>query len=151
MYESSTNYPASLFDQLERMRRELDDAFSTTAPPSSIRSVAPGTLPGINVGRTPTSVEVFAFLPGVDGSKIEVTFDRGVLRISGERPSAIAQQDDKRVHVYMRERRSGRFTRVIAVRDDVDSEQMEAHYRNGVLHVRLHLREAARPQRITVQ
>ena len=58
MYESMLNFPGSLFGQFERLRRELDDVFGVPGLPSSIRSVSAGTLPAINVGRTPTSVEV---------------------------------------------------------------------------------------------
>jgi HSP20 family protein len=149
MYESMLSYPSSLFDHLERMRRELDDAFGTSALPSSIRSVAPGTLPALNVGRTPGSVEVYAFAPGIDAAKLDVTIDRGVLRISGERASTIP--DDESVHVYTRERRSGSFTRAVSLPDDVDPAQVKATYRDGVVRVSLGLRESARPQRITVQ
>ncbi|HVO08154.1 MAG TPA: Hsp20/alpha crystallin family protein, partial [Burkholderiaceae bacterium] len=84
MYESLLNFPNSLFGEFERLRRELDDAFGVSALPSSIRSVAAGSLPAINIGRTPTSVEVYAFAPGLDASKIDVTLDRGVLHIAGE-------------------------------------------------------------------
>src|SRR6185295_9184800 len=94
MYESMLSYPNSLFDQLERMRREIDDVFGNAALPSSIRSVAPGSLPAINVGRTAGSVEVYAFAPGLDAEKIDVTLDRGVLRISGERPSSIPAEGE---------------------------------------------------------
>ena len=65
MYESLLNHPNSLLGQFERLRRELDDAFGVSGLPSSIRSVAAGGLPAINVGRTPNSVEVYAFAPGL--------------------------------------------------------------------------------------
>jgi HSP20 family protein len=66
MYESMLNFPGGLFGEFERLRRELDDVFGVSGLPSSIRSVAPGAAPAINVGRTPTSVEVYAFAPGMD-------------------------------------------------------------------------------------
>jgi len=50
--------------------------------PNSIRSVAPGTFPAINVDRTVASVEIYAFAPGLDATKNEVTLDRGVLQVS---------------------------------------------------------------------
>ena len=53
MYESMLNHPNNLFGQFERLRRELDDVFGSVGLPSSIRSVATGTLPAVNVGRTP--------------------------------------------------------------------------------------------------
>ena len=150
MYESILNHPDSLFGHFERLRRELDDVFGVSGLPSSIRSVAPGTVPAVNVGRTPTSVEIYAFAPGLDASKIEVTLDRGVLRISGERASPIPR-DDAKLHVYARERGTGSFSRALSLPDDVDPAQVNASYRDGVLQISVARREAAQPKRITVQ
>lgn len=149
MYESLLNYPTSLFGQFERLRRELDDVFGVSGLPSSIRSVAPGTLPAINVGRTPTSVEVYAFAPGLDASKIEVTLDRGILRIAGERAPGIP--DEARTQVYTRERDAGAFNRAVSLPDDIDPAHVNASYRDGVLQVSIARSEAAQPKRITVQ
>ena len=150
MYESTLNHPNSLFGQFERLRRELDDVFGVSGLASSIRSVAPGTVPAVNVGRTATSVEIYAFAPGLDPSKIEVTLDRGVLRISGERASVIPA-DNAKVHVYTHERGTGSFTRAISLPDDVDPAQVNARYRDGVVQVSVARRESAQPTRITVQ
>jgi HSP20 family protein len=150
MYESILNQPYSLFGQFERLRRELDDVFGVSGLPNSIRSVAPGTFPAINVGRTATSVEIYAFAPGLDGSKIDVTLDRGVLRISGERPSGIPL-DGPKVQVYTRERGTGSFTRAVSLPDDIDPAHVNASYRDGVLQVSVARRESAQPKRITVQ
>jgi HSP20 family protein len=150
MYASLLNHPNSLFGQFERLRRELDDVFGVSGLPSSIRSVTPGTLPAINVGRTPSSVEVYAFAPGLDASKIDVTVDRGVLRIAGERPSGIPVNEPK-VQVYTRERRAGSFTRAVSLPDDVDPAKVNATYRDGVLQISIARRESAQPKRITVQ
>lgn len=150
MYASLLNHPNSLFGQFERLRRELDDVFGASTLPTSIRSVTPGTWPAINVGRTPTSVDIYAFAPGLDASKIDVTLDRGVLRISGERPSGIPLGEAK-VQVYTRERSAGRFTRAISLPDDVDPGQVNASYRDGVLQVSIARRESAQPKRINVQ
>ena len=150
MYESILNHPNSLFGQFERLRRELDDVFGVSGLPSSIRSVAPGTVPAVNVGRTSSSVEIYAFAPGLDRSKIDMTLDRGVLRISGERASGIPE-GDANVQVYTRERGTGSFTRAISLPDDVDPAQVNASYRDGVLQISVARRESAQPKRITVQ
>jgi len=150
MYESILHHPNSLFGQFERLRRELDDVFGISGLPSNIRSVAQGTVPAINVGRTPGSVEVYAFAPGLDASKIDVTLDRGVLRIAGERVSAIPA-DDPKVQVYTRERGYGSFTRAISLSEDIDPSQIQANYRDGVLHVSIARRESPQPKRINVQ
>jgi HSP20 family protein len=150
MYASLLNHPNSLFGQFERLRRELDDVFDVSGLPRSIRSVTPGTVPAINVGRTPTSVEVYAFAPGLDASKIDVSLDRGVLRIAGERASGIPA-DDPKVQVYTLERGAGSFTRAISLPDDVDPALVNASYRDGVLQISIGRRESAQPKRITVQ
>ena len=150
MYETFLNYPSSLFGQFERLRRELDNAFGVSGIPSSIRSVATGAVPAVNVGRTPTSVEIYAFAPGLDASKIDVSLDRGVLRISGERAPGIPTGDEQ-LQVYTRERGTGSFTRAISLPDDVDPDRVDASYRDGVLRVSFARREAAQPKRITVQ
>ena len=118
--------------------------------PTSIRSAAPGAFPAINIGNTPTSVEIYAFAPGIDPKQIDLTIDRGVLTISGERPSGLPLEDDK-VNIYGNERFAGPFRRAVSLPDDIDSTKVEANYRDGVLHVSVNRRESALPKRITVQ
>src|SRR4030095_9711084 len=104
MFESMLSFPGGLFGEFDRLRRELDDVFGVAGMPASIRSVAPGSYPAINIGTTPGSVEIYAFAPGIDPTKVDVTIDRGVLTIAGERaPTA----QDKDASVYSRERPSG--------------------------------------------
>ena len=154
MYHSMLSFPGSVFADFDRLRRELDDAFGQ-AMPASIRSVAPGTYPALNVGHTPHSVEIYAFAPGIDAGKVEVTLDRGVLTIAGERPATLPGQGDNagdaKVTVYTRERVGGRFKRAVSLPDDVDPDRVQASYRDGVLHISVGRREEAQPRRITVQ
>ncbi|WP_298232370.1 Hsp20/alpha crystallin family protein [uncultured Azohydromonas sp.] len=153
MFGSLLSFPGGLFGDFERLRRELDDVFGPVGQPSSIRSVAPGTFPAINVGRTPTSVEIYAFAPGLDPAKLEVNLDRGVLTIAGERASSLPQSEEgsKQPRVYSRERMSGRFMRAISLPDDIDPTKVQARYRDGVLNVSVARRAEAQPQRIQVQ
>ncbi len=152
MYESLWSFPGGVLGEFERLRRELDDVFAGSAMPSSIRSAAPGAFPAINVGLTPTSVEVYAFAPGIDPAKVEVVIDRGVLTIAGERPSSLPPRGaDARLSVYQHERASGSFKRALSLPDDVDPARVSATYRDGVLSVSIARREEAQPKRITVQ
>lgn len=150
MYPSLQSHSSGVFGDFERLRRELDDVFGLGAAPTSIRSAGPGAFPAINVGHTPASVEVYAFAPGLDPDKVEVTLDRGVLTLAGERPPTVPEGGDK-VSVYARERLSGRFKRAVSLPDDVDPERVQARYQDGVLHISVGRREAAQPKRITIQ
>lgn len=154
MYESLLNFPGSLFGDFDRLRRELDDVFGGSTSPSSIRSVAAGTFPAINVGTTPSSVEVYAFAPGLDPSKINVSLDRGVLTLSGERASSVPSPQEARerqLAVHSQERLAGSFQRTVSLPDDVDPAHVNATYRDGVLQVSIARRESAQPRRIAVQ
>lgn len=148
MFASMTT--PGMFGDFDRLRRELDDLFGLAGLPTSIRSSAPGAFPALNIGNTPTSVEIYAFAPGIDPNQIEITIDRGVMSISGER-QPVQQADDAKVNVYANERFAGRFRRAISLPDDVDSGKVEATYRDGVLRISVSRRESALPKRITVQ
>ena len=52
--------------------------------------------------------------------------------------------------VHLNERFTGRFHRVITLTDDLDPSQVQATYRDGVLHVSIGRKEAAKPRRISV-
>lgn len=143
--------PQSLFDQLDAMQRLLARSFGEAeGSTGNIRSVAYGAFPEINVGRTPKSVEVFAFAPGIDASSLDVTIEKNVLKLAGIRQSSIPNRDAK-AQLYAHERPEGRFSRAVTLPDDVDSTKVEAKYRDGVLRVSIGLSASAQPQRITVQ
>lgn len=148
MYSSLWTFPSGFFADVDRLNRVFDEHFGGYGAPTSIRSVAPGTFPAINVGNTPTSVEVYAFAPGLDPAKIDVSIDRGVLSIAGERPAA-AQQDGARS--YSRERFTGSFRRAVSLPDDVDATKVQASYRDGVLRISIERQAEAQPRRITIQ
>jgi HSP20 family protein len=150
MPEIMLTRPQSLFDQLETMQRLLSRSFGVEGAPGGIRSVGYGAFPEINVGRTPTNVEVFAFAPGIDAASIEVTIERNVLKISGVRPSAVPKRDAQ-LQLYSNERPEGRFSRAVSLPDDVDPLKVEAKYRDGILRVSVAVSATAQPQRITVQ
>ena len=140
-----TLFPGELLAQLDRLQRDMlhgaDDS-------PSIRGVAQRRYPAINLGSTPESIEVFAFLPGIDPAALDVHIETGVLTIDGERAGE-AVPDGAIAHVE--ERFAGRFRRVVSLPDDVDSEQVQAKYRDGLLHIRVARKSAAKASRIAIQ
>ena len=150
MLEIMHTRPQGLFDQIDAMQRLLARSLGVDGAPGGIRSVAYGAFPEINVGRTPASVEVFAFAPGIDAASIEVTIERNVLKISGVRNTGIPTRDAK-VQLYANERPEGRFSRAVSLPDDVDPLKVRATYRDGILRITVALSAAAQPQRIAVQ
>ena len=101
-----------------------------------------------------TGVRIYQQAPPIPDRVVsrdgDVVIDRGVLTISGERPSSLPRGDAK-TSIYNHERASGSFKRAISLPDDVDAGRVNATYRDGVLNVSIARREEAQPKRITVQ
>ncbi len=147
MYESLLRFPGDYFADFDRLQREVSSLFGAAGLPTSIRATERGAFPAVNIGSTEDSVEVVALAPGIDASKLELSIDKGLLVIAGER--AAEPQDDKTT-CYAQERFSGEFRRVITLPEDIDPQHVDATYRDGVLHVTVHKRESSKPRRIQV-
>lgn len=141
-------FPRQFLPDLERLQRELQAAAD---PSPGIRGGGRGGYPALNVGSTPTSVEIFAYAPGMDPASIDVQLERGVLTVSGERPANTGGDSTERSTVHLDERFAGRFRRVVSLPDDVDPDAVQARYRDGVLHVSVQRRESSLPRRVAVQ
>jgi HSP20 family protein len=85
-------------------------------------------------------------VPGVKHDDIELTFEKGVLRIAAERKPA----EEKRKY-WHQERRYGRVERYVSLPESVDPDSIEAELREGVLHVTLAKKPEAQPKKIGVK
>lgn len=150
MYPSLTTFPGDVFAEIDAIHRQLGRMFGVGEWPSSIRATARGAFPAVNMGTTDEAVEIFAFAPGLDPAKIEVTVENGLLVIAGERAPAVPQAGDN-LNFYAQERFSGSFKRVVSLPEEVDASRIQATYRNGVLRITVPKREAVKPRRIEVK
>jgi HSP20 family protein len=140
-------FPRDVFAELDRLQREIQQNHDLSP---SIRGIARGGFPAMNVGSTPGSVEIYAFAPGIDPATIDVQLERGVLTVAGERKAELPEPEAKAA-IHIDERFAGRFRRVVTLPDDVDPNAVTAKYRDGVLHVSIPRREAAQPRRINIE
>jgi HSP20 family protein len=141
-------FARDVFTELDRLQREMNTLFDYSP---AIRG-GRGAYPALNVGSTDTSVEVYAFAPGLDPASINVNLDRGVLSIAGDVKSQLPANGgtNERGTLHLNERFAGRFSRVVSLPDDIDPSAVTADYRDGVLRVSIPRRESAKPRRITV-
>lgn len=147
MFGRPTSYPGSLFGDFRRLEQEMDELFGRSPWPASIRSVAQGAYPPINVGAASDKVNVYLFAAGLDPKSLNISLQRNLLTVSGARKVTVHEQ----ANYYRQERFTGDFRRVITLPDDVDPDQVEAHYRDGLLQISVQRREAARPRQIQVK
>ena len=137
-----------LLPELTRLQNMLDQVFRP-AERSSIRGLAGSGFPAINVGTTPDSVEIMALAPGLDRERLQLTVDRGVLTIAGERQDAVPSSGEDTT-VYAQERFAGAFRRVVSLPEDADPAKVDATYRDGILRIKVAKRESSRPRRVEI-
>jgi len=128
---------------VSRFARHFDQALGEHADSASV-----SWIPRVDIHEETERFIVTADLPGVDGKNIEVTADKGVLTIKGERRSEKKSSEEGFERV---ERASGTFLRRFTLPETVDAEAIKATHVNGVLEVTLPKRPQEQPRRISVQ
>ena len=88
-----------------------------------------------------------AELPDLSRDEIDITVENFVLTLKGEKKLAPEVKEEQFHHI---ERSYGSFSRSFSLPRTVDASKVSADYKNGVLTVRLPLREEARPRQIKV-
>lgn len=137
-----------LFAELNRLQENFEQAFRPTSG-GSIRALPRHTFPVINVGSTPDAIEVLALTPGVEPAELQITIDKGLLVIAGERKHDGPARGEGTA-VYAQERFKGSFRRVISMPDDADPTRINATCRDGLLRITVPRREASKPRQISV-
>jgi len=110
---------------------------------------APNTwMPPVDIFQTGDHELVLkAELPDMSREDIDITVENFVLTVKGEKKLSHEVKEEQYHHV---ERRYGTFSRSFSLPQTVDSNRVAAEYKNGVLTVRLPLREEAKPRTIKV-
>jgi HSP20 family protein len=142
------NPPRELFSSGNRMRDLFDDFFYPLFKEESTRSIW-GWNPKVDVYEEDGRLIFKAELPGVEKKDIEVTVKDAVLTLKGER-SADNEVKDKEKNYYRRERSSGKFVRSFNLPAEVNPENIEADYKDGILKVSVPKPEKLKTKQITV-
>lgn len=130
----------------DTLRQEMDRLFSDFLPSSSEGD--PTWTPRTDVVETDDAYHLAMDLPGVDPEAVDVHFDDGTLRVSGERHVHADHRDGRFRRV---ERNYGQFLRSFRLGTDVDTDGIDASYDAGVLTVRVPKTEARKPRQIAVR
>ena len=142
-----TLFASDFFGDLDRLQRHL---LRHSGHATNIRGASRSGFPALNVGTTATSVEVYAFAPGLDPARIELSIERSVLTLSGVRSSDLPKEGEKAA-LHINERITGPYRRIVSLPDDIDPDSAVANYRDGVLHISIKRRSTAIPRRINIQ
>ena len=133
--------PLSFNDWRNEMNRLFEDTFDRTDDSSQ------ATAPLADFAETDHEYEILVDLPGLQPDEVDVEFQDGQLTISGTRKQA-EKQDGKTFHRVERTHRE--FRRVIALGNEVDTENIKARFEQGVLTVIVPKVAAVQPKKIAV-
>ena len=126
----------------EEMGRLLDDRFVVRAGESL------GWTPATDIYEDEEGLSLRFELAGVEPKDVDIRFENGVLTLRGERK---LDKEEKRDNYHRIERSFGAFTRSFTLPGTVDSSQIRAEAKNGVLTIGLPKRAEAKPRSIQVK
>ena len=129
----------------DRINRVLSEPYSRQEEPLN----APGAwAPPVDIFQNgDKEVVIKAELPDMSREDIDVTVDGTTLTLKGEKKISNEVKEDQFHRV---ERRYGAFSRSFSLPPTVDATKVGAEYKNGVLTIRLPLREESKPRQIKV-
>ncbi len=145
---------AGQLSALGGFRQEMDRLFHTFWRDAFAERPWGATVPAvgwdmpIDVEETDKQLTVRAEIPGVKAEDLELSISDQALVISGEKKETQERRDQG--YVYQ-ERRFGCFRREVPLPSAVDADNVQAEYKDGVLHVTLQKSQEALPKRIAVK
>ena len=103
-------------------------------------------MPKVDIVESYSGLRLWADLPGVDESSVEVELVDGVLSIRGR----VATDEAERLQPLHAEYAVGNFDARFRLSNAIDGERIQAKLRNGVLELQLPKVASAQPRRIEI-
>ena len=147
IFDFPTYGGTSAIDDLERMRRNMDQLFGQGTGQAYWPTHA-GVFPLVNVTEDKDHFYICSEIPGMESQEINISATGRNLTIAGERKIS---SEGENVRYHRRERDDGKFSRVIALPTDVRVGKIEAGYVDGILSIKIPKAEEAKPRQIDVK
>ncbi len=140
------NYnPYRLLNELQKQMQHLWPEENTT---TSSTANTEQWIPAVDIYETENALVILTELPGLKESDFKLNVENNVLTIAGERKMG---EEEKPFTAHRRERVRGQFQRSFTLPSNIDVENVQASYKNGILQTTLPKKAAARPRQITIQ
>jgi HSP20 family protein len=91
-------------------------------------------LPAFDIAETEKEYTITGEIPGIEAKDLDVTLVDGTLTIQGEKKR---EQEEKGEHFHRIEREYGSFHRGFRIPENVKTEELKAHYKDGILKITL--------------
>lgn len=137
----------SPWQELEEMTNRLNRLFGAAFPGEA--STRPFWTPAVNVEETKDALILTAELPGMSIDDVEIEVENNVLSIRGEKKEEREEKEDRRYHVW--ERCYGSFERQFTLPRTVKTDEITAHFKDGVLYVEMPKAPEAKSKKIAIK
>jgi HSP20 family protein len=136
--------PPRIWQELDQFQREMNRLFDAAG---SGRVIKPLGYPAINIRMNEDEQIITAEMAGVHPDDIDIDVTGDAITICGERTMDSNIED---AYYHRRERNYGTFSRTIQLPFMVDTNKVEASFKNGILQIRLPRAEADKPKKISI-
>ena len=132
--------PAGVFNEMDRM---IDTFFAGNSSRST------GRYPAVDVVDKEEAYSLSVELPGYGKDDVEIKIDNNLLSISAVEEEK--QVDQEQPRYVIRERSSKSFTRTFVLPREVDKDNIEASFENGLLSLSIPKVPKAVPKKISIK
>ncbi|MEP0911978.1 Hsp20/alpha crystallin family protein [Leptolyngbya sp. GB1-A1] len=137
------------WQEIDTLQRQFDRLFADTiAPTVGDDWKTFGRMPAAELSETEDVVQLKLEVPGVDAKDLNVEVTEDIVSIKGERKSEIRSEDKgmSRSEFYY-----GTFQRVIPLPARIQNTQVQAEYKDGILHLTLPKQQEERNKVVKVE
>lgn len=139
------NPRADMLGMNNRLHRMFDDFFPAMR---TLGETENGNWnPSVDIFEEENNIVIKAEIPGVDKENISIDVNDGILTLKGEKSLETEEKEEK---YYRREMSYGKFERSFRLPGDVNTENINADYKDGVLKVAIPKPEEPKTKKITV-
>ena len=140
-----------LFQEMDMLRREMDQAFSGSGlgffGPSFLPGIGTRSYPRINLSEDDGNYYLEALVPGIESKALDLNVMQRTITLAGERKEA----EDRNYTWHRQERGTGKFIRTIDLAANIDTSKVDAECKNGVLFITLPKQESEKPKKIALK
>jgi HSP20 family protein len=129
------------FAELDNLRQQMDLLAGRSIPAKA------GVFPLINLTENKDNYYIRAELPGIKADELNIEAEGNKISISGERKIPI---ENEKAKYHRIEREAGKFSRMISLQTDINSEKIDASLKDGILKLTIPKSEKAKPKQIAV-
>ncbi len=122
------------FREVESLQQEMNQLFNSLAPRTEGRGNGAAFMPAVEMQETPEAVHLRLEIPGMEAKDLDVQVTAEAVSVSGERKS---EKKTEEKGMTRSEFRYGRFQRIIPLSTKVKNDQVQADYKDGILHLHL--------------